>query len=270
METFFFFLAIFVIYKILTSTGSGKKSSKNNESNGARGTGLSDGVLPAPQRSPAPAPVPQRPPVKDTYRPTPSRASGGIVFKSSENQNKSSPSVVSQEDLKGLCDAFTGEKLDIANGIYRCEKCKVHYHTESYEVLRVENNSACVACGSNNLLNLAGSSARTTTGRNYDPSVVTLENIRSQIGRVVTFEGHVHSVKVSRRGTDYAVMFEQKSWVNGFKLVFFGGAAQRVGGAQFIQGLNGRTLRVRGLVIDHARFGLEIIVSERSMIVSIR
>jgi hypothetical protein len=65
-------------------------------------------------------------------------------------------------------------------------------------------------------------------------------------------------------------MFEEKSWAKGFKLVFFKGAAARIGGAPYITGLKGRTVKVRGLVVDHKTFGLEIIISERSMILSVR
>ena len=68
---------------------------------------------------------------------------------------------------------------------------------------------------------------------------------------------------------DFAVMFEQASWTKGLKLVFFRGAVGAVGGREFITGLQGRTVRVRGLLIRHPRFGPEIIISERSMILSV-
>lgn len=251
MELLLIIAFIFVVYKLATSGKSQTPTSRPQ---------------PTPPRAPG---VRNRPPSKDTYRPSSNRSSTGIVFESTSSFTGGGQKV-SQDDLKDLCDAFTGEKLNLAKGLFRCEKCKVHYHAESYEVLRSENRGACVACGSTNLVSLTGAKAETSTGRNYDPSVVSLANIRGHIGRVVTFEGYVHSVEVSRRGSDYAVMFEPKSWVNGFKLVFFKGAARKVGGAAFIKGLNGRTVKVRGLVVNHPTFGLEIIVSERSMILSVR
>jgi hypothetical protein len=112
--------------------------------------------------------------------------------------------------------------------------------------------------------------ARQQGGINYDPNVVTLANVHLHVGRVVTFEGYVHQVHQSRRQKDYAVMFENASWTKGFKMVFFRGSVLRVGGPTFIYSLRGRSVRVRGLIIDHPRFGLEILVSERSMILSVR
>ncbi|APG27037.1 hypothetical protein A7E78_03830 [Syntrophotalea acetylenivorans] len=63
-------------------------------------------------------------------------------------------------------------------------------------------------------------------------------------------------------------MFEDKSWTKGFKLVFFRTAISRVGGKRFISTLNGKTVKVRGLIVKHQTFGYEIIVSEKSMILS--
>jgi hypothetical protein len=44
---------------------------------------------------------------------------------------------------------------------------------------------------------------------------------------------------------------------------------RKVGGPQFIESLNGRKVRVRGLLINHSRFGPEIIISERRMILEV-
>lgn len=253
MELFFLLVVGFILYKLFGSNSSNGGSSSRRDSS-------------APN---IPPPAPPRPKPKDTYRPTPPRGTTGIVFPNTSSPKGNGSSAVNQKDLEDLCDAFTGEKLDARKGLYRCEKCKVHYHADSFEVLRSENNGACVACGSTSIVSLTRSDTR-PTGRNYDPSVVTLENVRSHIGRVVTFEGFVHKVEVSRRGSDYAVMFENKTWIKGFKLVFFRDATNRVGGAAFINALRGKTVRVRGLVVHHKTFGLEIIVSERSMVLSIR
>ena len=112
--------------------------------------------------------------------------------------------------------------------------------------------------------------AATSGGRDFAPDVVTLSNYRDYVGSVVTFEGYVYGVNESRRGNDFAVMFENKSWVRGFKLVFFRGAVQKVGGSRYIKSLQGKTVRVRGLLIQHERFGYEIIISEKSMILSVK
>jgi hypothetical protein len=198
------------------------------------------------------------------YRPS-SRRSGPskIVF---HPPSAGGSPVPSGDALAGLHDAFTGAPLNIRLGLHQCTSCKVYYHTESVAVLREENASRCVACGTASIVALTESQTSTSRGRDYQPDVVTLTNFREHFNRVVTFEGRVQAVRVSRRGMDYAVMFENAPWAKGFKLVFFRGAVRSVGGPDFINGLKGRTVRVRGLVIDHSRFGPEIVISERGMI----
>ncbi|MBZ9963737.1 hypothetical protein [Mesorhizobium sp. BR1-1-2] len=178
-------------------------------------------------------------------------------------------SLPTQQSLEGLHDAFTGAPLNVALGLHQCGTCKVYYHASSVEVLRQENGLRCVACGNASIGALSGAQARSTRGRDYNPDIVTLANFRSHFDRVVTFEGRVHAVRVSRRGSDFAVMFENTSWARGLKLVFFRGAIRAVGGTDFIHSLAGQSVRVRGLLINHNQFGPEIIISERSMILSV-
>jgi hypothetical protein len=218
---------------------------------------------PVSSHRPTPAPSPKR---TDTYRPT-SHLPGKprIVF---ETPRQGGP-MPSGEALAGLHDAFTGAPLNPRLGLFQCTSCKVYYHADSVAVLREENGSRCVACGTAAVVALTESSTKSTTGRDYNPDVVSLANFRQHFDRVVTFEGRVHAVKVSRRGTDYAVMFENAPWTKGLKLVFFRGAVRAVGGPDFINSLSGRTVRVRGLLINHASFGPEIIISERGMILRV-
>lgn len=180
--------------------------------------------------------------------------------------NRSSQNV--RIDLTGLHDAFTGAPLNSALGLHQCQSCKVYYHFESLQVLLEVNDSKCVSCQSVNIISVV-IGAGATSGKDYAPTVVTLSNYMKHVGSVVTFEGHVHKVNESRRGNDFAVMFEQKSWVNGFKLVFFRGAVKKVGGNSYVHSLQGKTIRVRGLIIKHPQFGYEIIVAEKSMILSV-
>lgn len=177
--------------------------------------------------------------------------------------------VPSGDALAGLHDAFTGAPLDIGLGLHQCTTCKVYYHTDSVAVLREENHSRCVACGTGSIIALTKAQASTSRGRDYNPDVVTIANFGQHFDRVVTFEGRVQTVKVSKRGSDYAVMFQNATWTKGLKLVFFRGAVRKVGGPQFIESLNGRKVRVRGLLINHSRFGPEIIISERRMILEV-
>ena len=171
-------------------------------------------------------------------------------------------------DLAGLVDAFTGAALDPARGLLQCQGCQVFYHRDSYQILRSENGGRCVACLGTTIQPFQVTAAP-PRGRNAEVSVVTLQNYRQFTGRVITFEGRVRKVLRSRRGTDYAVMFEDKSWKEGFKLVVFMGKVDAIGGTFFLRSLIGKTIRVRGLLVQHEKFGYEIIVSERGMILSI-
>lgn len=144
----------------------------------------------------------------------------------------------------------------------------MYYHSESFEILKTENRSNCVACSSTNIIDILGSTDN-RRGKNHTPDVVTLENYKQHVGSVVTFEGYVCRVNESRRGNDFAVMFEDQSWAKGFKLVFFQDASRRVGGAPYIKGLANKKIKVRGLVVNHPKFGYQIIISQKSMVLSV-
>lgn len=210
-----------------------------------------------------------RPKNPETFRPT-RRPSGQSTIKfGTPPPSGSSTEPLTESDLDGLHDAFTGAPLDSKLGLHQCQSCKVYYHSESLQVLREANSSQCVSCQSTNILVIVPGSGAGQTGNNFNPDVVTLQNYKNHVGRVVTFEGVVTRVNESRRGNDFAVMFENKSWVHGFKLVFFRGAVNKVGGKPYITSLKGQRIRVRGLIVNHERFGYEIIVSEKSMILEV-
>jgi hypothetical protein len=199
-------------------------------------------------------------PKPGTHRPSAGGGSSKIVF-----TNTQTGTTVSKQDLEGLNDAYTGAQLNPALGLFQCGKCKVFYHKESYDLLVEVNNSKCVACSSASIRALTETEARKAEHQNFRPDIITLAEVKSSIGSVVTFRGIVHDVKVSRRGTDYAVMFENTSWTRGFKLVFFRDTTKRIG-IDYIKRLKGRTITVRGLVIHDRTFGLEMIISQKSMI----
>jgi hypothetical protein len=205
----------------------------------------------------------------DVYRPRPSSGRRPTIVFPTPGRPSEIGVPPRKEALEGLHDAFTGAPLNPSLGLHQCTACKVYYHSASVGVLHQENASRCVACGSASVVELTVEVAGSSRGRDFTPDLVTLANFRNHFDRVVTFEGRVHAVRVSRRGSDYAVMFENKSWVRGLKLVFFRGAVRSVGGTAFINGLQSRTVRVRGLLINHDQFGPEIIISERGMILKV-
>ncbi|WP_445177698.1 hypothetical protein [Pseudomonas sp. McL0111] len=225
-------------------------------------------VRPAtPARPVAPAAKHSNP---EVFRPS-ARATTKSTIKFNESSSVStsgSSSLSFIANLTGLHDAFTGAPLNSALGLHQCQSCKVYYHSESLQVLVEVNDSKCVSCQSIKIISV-GAGAGAASGKDYAPSVVTLSNYQNHVGSVVTFEGRVYEVKESSRGNDFAVMFEKKSWVSGFKLVFFRGAVRKVGGNSYVNSLQGKMIRVRGLIIKHPKFGYEIIVSEKSMILSV-
>lgn len=205
--------------------------------------------------------------VNKTYRPSINKR-GNIKFSEFSSSDTITGASDTKIDLSGLRDAFTGAPLNPTLGIYKCTNCSVFYHQQSYQVLTEENQGRCISCSSTKII--AVNTKSDTQGRNFNPDCVTLSNYHRHAGRVVTFQGYVHNVLVSRRGSDYAVMFENASWVKGFKLVFFRGTINAIGGKKYIMGLKGKTLQVRGLITYHQRYGYEIIISEPSMILDVR
>ncbi|MBT0032525.1 MULTISPECIES: OB-fold nucleic acid binding domain-containing protein [Vibrio harveyi group] len=265
---------IFIGICWLVSTVFGGNKSNSSTTNSARNTrntynqGRSSHTTPPPQKK---TNIPRQ-----SYRPSARTTSSvnprpTIKFSSeaasSTSFNGNSTNAVEAVDLSGLHDAFTGAPLDKKLGLHQCQNCKVFYHSESITVLLEANSGQCVACHSTQI-RAVNVGQEQKSGRDYTPDVITLSNYKDYVGSVVTFEAKVLEVKESRRGSDFAVMFERKSWVQGFKLVFFRSAVRKVGGKPYISTLSGKTVRVRGLVINHPKFGYEIIVSEKSMILS--
>jgi hypothetical protein len=127
-----------------------------------------------------------------------------------------------------------------------------------------------MVCGGSALVAQTARDTAHAQGRDHDPNSVTLSSYRSHFDRVVTFEGVVREVKTSQRGQDYAAMFEQTTWKKGLKLIFFRKSLADSGGAAFIKSLEGKHVRVRGLLVNHSIFGPQIIVTGRNMILDVR
>lgn len=276
MEFLIFIGVCWLVSKV--SGGNKSNSSSTNNTRNTRDTYNQNTRSSPPPPPPTPPPPPQQKPStpRQAYRPsarTQTSASARPTIKfspeasSSNSFSNDNRSGLAGIDLSGLHDAFTGAPLDKKLGLHQCQNCKVFYHSESVTVLLEVNAGQCVACQSTQIQSVnVGQEQK--SGRDYTPDVITLSNYKDHVGSVVTFEAKVVEVKESRRGNDFAVMFERKSWTRGFKLVFFRSAVRKVGGKPYISSLSGKTVRVRGLVVNHPQFGYEIIVSEKSMVLS--
>lgn len=55
--------------------------------------------------------------------------------------------VLRARELEGLRDAYSGEPLDPARALVRCEACAAVYHADNAAVLARDNGGRCAACG---------------------------------------------------------------------------------------------------------------------------
>jgi len=178
-------------------------------------------------------------------------------------------SITSDPKFEDLQDALTGEKLDARRGLYQCYKCKVFYHSENYAILKEINSSKCVSCQSTDIRSATETSQTSSTSA-FIPNVITLENYKNFLGQVVTFEGFVCNILESARYPgNFAVMFENKSWTQGFKLVFRKNVTYLMGGPSFVWSLANKTVSVRGLIVKDDIFGYEIMVTDKQMILGV-
>lgn len=240
--------------------------------------------------SSAPSSAPRTPPAPPRTAPRPTSGSSGASTSTAPKgyQPRQTTGGVTgvRFDVRGehgtrstlgelVTDFVTGATLRTSPSTYQCSSCLAFYSTESFDLLRIENNGRCASCRSATLRQL-GSSERqrppptaSPSERATGPKVATLSNYRDLEGQVVTFSGRVIKILESQRGGDFAVMFEDKSWKRGFKLVFFQNAHEALGGSAYVKGLRGATIEVRGLIINHPKFGYEIIVNNRTMILGV-
>lgn len=177
-----------------------------------------------------------------------------------------------KEFIKDLQDPISGDPihLDIYETLYRCTKCTVVYLKDSFDFLLQQNYGKCVSCGSTNIEALIYD-GDTIKVQKFNPEFVTLDNYKFFVGRSVKFYGKVVKILESRRG-DYALMFEDKPWVEGFKLVVFYPIMDKGKGLHriFLQSLVGKEILVRGLLQKHDVFGYEILIFKRNMILDIK
>lgn len=192
-----------------------------------------------------------------TYRPTPSQQRSPATRRWTG----------AASDLHGLVDAFTGEPLNQTRQLHYCRRCGVYYHNESFDLIRSQNGGRCVSCLATEIIEYSAGQTRIVWREaSFTPAVITLTDFRSHVGEVITFRGVVRLVLASRTGRDFALMFENKSWSHGLKMVVFRGRLSNVGGAPFLRSLLAKEIKVRGLLQRHPKYGYQIIVSERRMI----
>lgn len=257
-----FWIVVIGVVLYLMSKGGGGGSQSASTRSASRGTGSARATRVSS------APVSERVQPEKGFRPQhgESSRSSGIRFESGD-RGAGLASFGEQ-----VTDFVTGAALRTSASTYQCTHCLAYYSPESFSLLQAENGSRCASCRSVNLRVLGRQASQRTqrtappVSRATGPGTASLFNFRSFEGQVVTFTGRVIKVLESRRGGDFAVMFEDKSWKQGFKLVFFKGALSALGGPAYARSLHGATITVRGLIVNHSQFGYEIIANDRRMV----
>jgi hypothetical protein len=177
-----------------------------------------------------------------------------------------------KEFIKDLYDPLSGDPIQLRSNqyLFRCKKCSVFYLKESYDFIVQKNQSKCVSCLSTEIIPYYydGKLIKIAT---FNPDFVTLENLHLHVGKSIKFTGTIVKLYESKRG-DYALMFEDKPWVEGFKLIVFYPLMKKGKGLEreFLQSLVGKTITVRGLLQCHEIYGYEILIFKRNMILNIQ
>lgn len=78
------------------------------------------------------------------YRPT-RRPMGGAGRRRANGSGE--PFLVSEHELRGVRDAYSGADLDPGRPLVRCARCLAFYQASSAQVLVRENQGQCPACG---------------------------------------------------------------------------------------------------------------------------
>lgn len=209
-----------------------------------------------------------------------------IYFKDLSNEKQLSETIIIkkntdptlkklEEFLKDLQDPLSGEpiKIEPNKNLYECENCFVIYLEESFDYITLYNNGKCVCCGKKSikLFDYFKETKLKIVIPKFIPEIITLENYKDFVGKSIKFSGTIVKILESKRG-DYALMFEDKPWVEGFKLIIFyplmkpGKGLER----EFLRSLVGKTVKVRGILQKHEIYGYEILIFKRSMILDIK
>ena len=185
--------------------------------------------------------------------------------------------------LIGLEDAFDHTKFIPGEKIAYCKYDGVAYHLSTWEFLKTENHGLCCICGKNNVF------AFTTLPdeKNWSPvqwstrfptptppppdQLIGLKQVQDYLNLVVTVQDYVHDVYQTRSTGTYFIRFQplkaRHPVFEGFKLVIFPSYQYQwqLAGIDPVV-YKGKTIRVRGLIQENEKWGMEIIVNSPRLI----
>jgi hypothetical protein len=184
--------------------------------------------------------------------------------------------------LVGVEDAFDHTPLLPGERVAFCTRDKVAYHIETWEFLRAQNRGRCCICGQTSviqLVTLPGTPLLRPEAVIPQPlgtllpgeKIISLKEVTEYLNLAVTVEDYVYEVYQTKSTGSYFVRFEPRSpyqpVFSGFKVVIFKNYLKRWTAAGLaVEDYRHRSIRVRGVVQEHPRWGIEILVNSPRMI----
>lgn len=185
--------------------------------------------------------------------------------------------------LVGLEDAFDHTPLQPGERVAFCIRDKVAYHMETWEFLRSQNRGKCCICGRSNSLRivtlpaLPGSQDVLPRSPSYtdafltEGKIISLQEVPDFLNRAVIVQEEVHEVYQTKSTGTYFIRFQPRApyepVFSGFKVVIFNNYLKRwVASGISVEDYRGQIIRVRGVVQEHPKWGIEILVNSPRVI----
>jgi hypothetical protein len=179
--------------------------------------------------------------------------------------------------LVGVEDAFEHTPLLAGEQVAFCTYDRVAYHWSTWQFLKAQNGGACCVCGRPGHIRLLTLPGAATSGAPAGPlhtpawaapgqKIITRTEVEAHMNQAVVVEDYVYDTYQTKATGTWFVRFDPRNPGQppfaGFKVVIFpdyevewemAGLTPRV--------YRGHTVRVRGVVREHATWGLEILVN---------
>jgi hypothetical protein len=195
---------------------------------------------------------------------------------------KASSGLPDPASLLGVEDAFDHTPLEAGEKVAYCSVDHVAYHLSTWQFLRTMNQGRCCICGRSStflFLVLPGTLAPGKAALVYPTGgllrpgdeIIKLKEVPSHIGLAVVVQDYVHEVYQTKSTGTYFIRFEPRRFrqpvYEGFKVVIFRDYQptwEAMGiSPNFYQD---KIIRVRGVIQQHEKWGIEILVNSPRVI----
>ncbi|MBI6546661.1 MAG: hypothetical protein HY692_07690 [Cyanobacteria bacterium NC_groundwater_1444_Ag_S-0.65um_54_12] len=166
-------------------------------------------------------------------------------------------------DLVGCYDPLDGTVLVAGERAVVCLACGTGYHQTSWDFLAMHNAGACCNCRRTSRFSVLALASVSTSATRADPhaTVIRLEALPDHLGQAIVFEGWVLHHQISTAtGTHFVKFHNDRNPFKGFKLVIFASELYKweqrgIDPVSYEHHL----IQVRGLLLEHPQYGLEIL-----------